>query len=134
MLKINQKKMNLLKQTIKIGRFTKNSIKGYDININLIFENNNKKGYLNLSAGFENNNIITLFINKEYRGIPFDGNINNEINFFEIFDTEKFFDTEIENEIKLTIENIVDNRIKVIIVLNDDLIDISFNGFLDIVK
>ena len=134
MLKINENKMNLLNQTLKIGRFTKNGIKGYDININLIFENNNKKGYLNLSAGFENNNIITLFINKEYRGIPFDGNINNEINFFEIFDTEKFFDTEIENEIKLTIENIVDNRIKVIIVLNDDLIDISFNGFLDIVK
>lgn len=133
MLKINQKKMNLLKQTIKIGEFTKNGIKGYDININLIFENNNKKGYLNLSAGFENNN-ITSFINKEYRGIPFDGNVNNEINFFEVFDTEKFFDTEIENEIKLTIENIVDNKIKVIIILNDDLANIRFNGFIDIVK
>ena len=133
MLKINQNKMNLLKQTIKIGEFTKNGIKGYDININLIFENNNKKGYLNLSAGFENNN-ITSFINKEYRGIPFDGNVNNEINFFEVFDTEKFFDTEIENEIKLTIENIVDNKIKVIIILNDDLANIRFNGFIDIVK
>ena len=134
MLKINENKMNLLNQTLKIGRFTKNGIKGYDININLIFENNNQKGYLNLSAGFENYNIITSFINKEYRGIPFDGNTNNEINFFEIFDTEKFFDTEIENEIKLTIENIVDNKIKVMIVLNDNLINISFNGFLDIVK
>ena len=134
MLKINKNKMNVSKQTLKIGRFTKNGIKGYDININLIFENNNKKGYLNLSTGFENDNIITSFINKEYRGIPFDGNANNEINFFEIFDTENFFDTEIENEIKLTIENIVDNKIKVIIVLNDNLININFNGFLDIVK
>lgn len=134
MLKINKKKMNLLKQTVKIEKFTKNGIKGYDININLIFENNSKKGYLNLSAGFENNNIITSFINKKYRGIPFDGNANNEINFFEIFDTEKFYDTEIENEIKLIIENIVDNKIKVIIVLNDNLINISFNDFLDMVK
>ena len=91
---------------------------------------NNETGYLNLSAGFEKSNNITEFLNREYKAIPYNG-IDSEINMFEFYDTVKFLDTEIESEIKLKLDNIIDNKVKVYIELNDELIKINFDGYLD---
>lgn len=51
----------------------------------------------------------------------------------EIFDTEKFLDTEIESEVMLKLENISDNKIETVLEVNDELIKIKFQDYLDII-
>jgi|GEM_PF-5261155 len=133
MLYINNKKIEITKQQVKVGNIINNGIKGYDINIQLEFNCNNKRGYLNLSAGFEKTNNVISFINKEYSGIPFGGK-DNQIIFFEVYDTENFLDTEIESEVILKLKNVIDNKIEASFEVNDELINIKFDGYLDIMS
>lgn len=132
MLNIDNKELKVTKQQIKVEKCVNNKIKGYNVVVQPKFFNNDEKGYLNLSAGFEETDDIINFINKEYKGIPF--NIENQINLFEVFDTNKFLDTEIESEIILKLKNIKDNMIEAYIEINDELINIKFNGYLEYVK
>ncbi len=127
MLYIDNKNIEVLEQKIFVGPYTKNGIKGYNINIKLTFINidNKEKGYINLDAGFEKDNNINCFLNKNYNGVPFENNI-----FFEVFDTEKFLDTEIESNIILKIKELKDNKIETFFELNDELIKIKYDGFL----
>ena len=87
---------------------------------------------MNLDAGFEKINDINVFINKEYNGIPFEN--DNQFIYFEVFDTKKFLDTEIESKIIIRIEEIKENKAKVFFELNDELIKIKFDGYLDVIK
>ena len=132
MLKIDNKKLKIIEQRIFVGRFTLNGNKGYNINIQLEFINidNNQKGYINLDAGYEKNNDIKCFLNKDYNGIPFDS--DNQYIFFEVFDTEKFLDTEIESNIVIRIKDIKDSKVNCFFEVNDELIKIKFSGFLEI--
>lgn len=129
MLYIDNKKIEISQQKIFVGTYTKNGNKGYNINIQLSFINidNKEKGYINLDAGFEKDNNINCFLNKNYNEVPFENDI-----FFEIFDTEKFLDTEIESNIILKIKGIRDNKVETFFELNDELIKIKYSGFLDL--
>ncbi len=133
MLNIDDKDLKVIKQSIYIGNFTYNDEEGYNICIALEFVNkNNDKGYLNLDAGFETKNDIKVFLNKEYSGIPFHS--DNQFIFFEVFDTEKFLDTEIESNITINYKDIVDNKVETSFKLNDELIKIKFDGYLEIIN
>jgi len=133
MLYIDNKKLKITKQEINVGKITYNGDKGYNVCIKLEFINkDNIKGYLNLNAGFEKINDIDKFLNKEYKGIPFEN--DNQFIYFEVFDTEKFLDTEIENKIMIKLENINEDKVKVFIELNDELIKIKFDGYLNVIK
>ena len=129
MLHIDNKNIEVIEQKIFVGTYTKNGTKGYNINIQLSFinDNNKEKGYINLDAGFEKNSNINNFLNKEYSEVPFENNI-----FFEIFDTEKFLDTEIESNIVLQLKEMHNNKVEAFFELNDELIKIKYNGFLDL--
>lgn len=133
MLYIDNKNLEVTKQNIRVGNFINNGNEGYNINIQLSFINidTNEKGYINLDAGFEKRNDIAAFTNREYNGIPFDSN-NHQFIFFEVFDTEKFLDTEIKSKIILKIKNMFKDKIKVNFELNDELIKIKYDGYLDI--
>lgn len=133
MLCIDNKNLEVIKQSVRVGNFTNNGDKGYNINIQLLFinTNTNEKGYINLDAGFEKNNDIGVFTNREYKGIPFDGEDNQFIS-FEVYDTEKFLDNEIKSKIKLKLKNKLENKIEVFFELNDELIKIKYDGYLDI--
>lgn len=134
MFYIDDRKLKITKQEIHVGRLINNRDEGYNICIKLEFINNdNKNGYLHLGAGFEKNNDINAFLNKEYNGIPFESN-NNQIIFFEVFDTEKFLDTEIESKIIIKLKDIKDNKVEASFELNDELIKIKFDGYLDIIN
>ena len=128
MLYIDDKQIEVGEQKVFAGKYIKNGNKGYNINIQLSFINidNKEKGYINLDAGFEKDNNIRCFLNKNYNEVPFENDI-----VFEIFDTEKFLDTEIENNIMLKIKGIKDNKVETAFELNDKLIKIKYNGFLD---
>ena len=73
MLYIDDKNLEVTKQTISIGNYIKNGKKGYNINIYLAFINiaTKENGYINLDVGFEKNNNIKNFLNKEYKGNTF---------------------------------------------------------------
>lgn len=109
---IDDKNLKIINSEIHIGKFINNGDEGYNIYIGLKFVNNdNITGYLNLSVGFEKNNNINAFINKEYSGIPFEN--DDQFVYFEVFDTEKFLDTEIESKIIIQLKDIKDNKVKV---------------------
>ena len=127
MLYIDNKNYKITNQKIFVGNYIKNGESGYDINIQLLFIDSNSKeqGYINLSVGFEKDNDINNFLNREYKGVPFEADI-----FFEVFDTKKFLDTEIASKILVKLKEIIDDKVKVIFELNDDLIKIKFDGLL----
>ena len=133
MLSIDNKKLKITKQEIFVGNIINNGIDGYDVGLTLEFINeDNVKGYLNLDVGYEKSNDINVFLNREYNGIPFFN--DDQFVYFEVFDTEKFLDTEIESNIIIKFENIKDNKVKVSFELNDELIKIKYTGYLDIVN
>lgn len=133
MLSIDNKRLKVTKQEIFVGNIINNGIKGYDAWITLEFINeDNVKGYLNLDVGYEKSNDINVFLNREYNGIPFFD--DDQFIYFEVFDTEKFLDTEIESNIIIKFEDIKDNKVKVSFELNDELINIKYTGYLDIVN
>lgn len=122
-----------MKQEIYVGKFKYNNDNGYNINIHLEFLNidNNKQGYINLDAVFKSDNNINSFINEEYNGIPFDSD-DEQFIFFEIFDTDKFLDTEIKSKIFIKLKDIKNNKMNVLFELNDKLIKIKFDDYLNI--
>ena len=133
MLSIDNKKLKVTKQEIFVGNIINNGLDGYDVGLTLEFINeDNVKGYLNLDVGYEKSNDITVFLNREYNGIPFFD--DDQFIYFEVFDTEKFLDTEIESNIVIKFEDIKDNKVKVSFELNDELINIKYTGYLDIVN
>lgn len=133
MLNIDDKNLKVIKQEIFIGKFTNNGDEGYNVCIGLKFVSyDNVKGYLYLDAGFEKSNDINIFLNREYNGIPFE--MDNQFIYFEVFDTEKFLDTEIESKIIIRFEDIKDKKVKTFFEINDDLIKIKFDGYLDIIS
>lgn len=133
MLSIDNKKLKVTKQEIFVGNIINNGLDGYDVGLTLEFINeDNVKGYLNLDVGYEKSNDINVFLNREYNGIPFFD--DDQFIYFEVFDTEKFLDTEIESNIVIKFEDIKDNKVKVSFELNDELIKIKYTGYLDIVN
>lgn len=133
MLSIDNKKLKVTKQEIFVGNIINNGLDGYDVGLTLEFINeDNVKGYLNLDVGYEKSNDINVFLNREYNGIPFFD--DDQFIYFEVFDTEKFLDTEIESNIVIKFEDIKDNKVKVSFELNDELINIKYTGYLDIVN
>ncbi len=134
MFYIDNKKLTITKQEICVGKMTYNGVKGYNICINLEFLNkDNIKGYLHLDAGFERNDDINIFVNRKYMGIPYEIHDDQLIS-FEVFDTEKFLDTEIESKIVIILKDIQDNKFRTFFEVNDELIHIKFDGDLDIRK
>lgn len=133
MLSIDNKKLKVTKQEIFVGNIINNGLAGYDVGLTLEFINeDNVKGYLNLDVGYEKSNDINVFLNREYNGLPFVH--DDQFIYFEVFDTEKFLDTEIESNIVIKFEDIKDNKVKVSFELNDELINIKYTGYLGIVN
>jgi len=132
MLFIDDKHVRITKQCIRVGEFMKSGEQGYNINIQLLFVNidTDEDGYINLDFGFEKDNNFNVFLNREYIGKPFDED-DNQFIYFEIFDTENFLDTEIEGQIVITLGSIVDDKIEASFELDDELIKVKFDGYLD---
>ncbi len=128
MLYIDDKMFKIVNQDIFIGEYMKHGNHGYNINMQLEFINidNNEKGYINLDAGFEKDRNIDNFLNKEYNGIPFEDDI-----FIEVYDTKEFLDTQIESNVVIKLKEIKDNKVEVFFEVNDELIKIKFDGYLN---
>ncbi|MDO4376000.1 MAG: hypothetical protein Q4C33_02375 [bacterium] len=131
MLLIDGKEFEVTEETTFLGNFNNNGVSGYNINFKLLFKDGNKNGYINLNTGFEKEKDINLFLNREYSGLNFD---TCPFMFFEVFDTVKFLDSEIECEIKIRINNIIGDKVNVTFDIDDDLIKIKYAGNLTLIK
>ncbi len=131
MLLIDGREFKVTEETAFIGNINYNKDSGYNIRFELRFIDGEKKGYINLDTGFEKEKDINLFLNKEYSGLNFDG---YPFMYFEVFDTVKFLDSEIECEIRIKINDIKDGKINVNFEVDDDLIKIKYDGSLMVVN
>lgn len=131
MLLIDGKEFEVTSETVFLGNINNNGDQGYNINFKLLFKDGDKNGYINLDTGFEKNKDINLFLNREYSGLNFD---TYPFMFFEVFDTVKFLDSEIESEIKIRINYMVGDKVNVTFDIDDDLIKIKYVGNLTLIK
>ena len=132
MFKIDNKNLELTKEEIFVGKFILEKVEGHYLGIKLEFINKdtNKKGYINLDVDYNLSKDIKVFTNKMYEGIPFE---NEPYIFFEVYDTEKFLDTEIDEPIIINIGNKEGNKINVSFKISHELINIEYEGKLNIV-
>ena len=102
---------------------------GSGISINIIFTINNINGYFTLNFAHENNNNINTFINKTYKGNCFSG---NGAILLEIFDTNNFYASEIMEDITIKL-NYKHGKIHALITLNDEIINLIYDDYLNLV-
>lgn len=129
MLKINNNEYKVLSSEIKYAQATYNNKKGYSILVSLDIEFNNIKGYISFYVDFFETNDIKNIGNKKY--IELAAESNSKITMIEILDTKNFIDF-IDSEINLEFGNIINNQIKMNLIIDDSLIKLEYNGFLDI--
>ena len=138
MLNIDDKRLEIINQKICVGnieKIYKNEVhKGHNINIKIEFINTNtkEKGFINLEAGFEDldKDNIKYFVNKKYKGIPYDD--DKQFITIEVYDTKNFYSTHIDEEMNIELKEIKDNKMKVLFEVNTDVINIKYDGYLDI--
>lgn len=133
MFKIDNKNLELTTEEIFVGDAILNKVNGYFLGIELKFINKDtkEKGYINLDVDFNLSNDIEAFTNKEYEGINFE---QEPYVFFEVYDTEKFLDSEIDTPIIIKIGDKEGNKINTSFEVKHELINIYYEGKLDIVK
>lgn len=129
MLKINNNEYKVLSSEIKYAQATYNNKKGYSILVSLDIEFNNIKGYISFYVDFFETNDIKNIENKKYIELATES--NSKITMIEILDTQNFIDF-IDSEINLEFGNIINNQIKMNLIIDDSLIKLEYNGFLDI--
>lgn len=129
MLKINNNEYKVLSSEIKYAQATYNNKKGYSILVSLDIEFNNIKGYISFYVDFFETNDIKNIENKKYIELATES--NSKITMIEILDTKNFIDF-IDSEINLEFGNIINNQIKMNLIIDDSLIKLKYNGFLDI--
>lgn len=129
MLKINNNEYKILSSEIKYAQATYNNKKGYSILVSLDIEFNNIKGYISFYVDFFETNDIKNIENKKYIELATES--NSKITMIEILDTKNFIDF-IDSEINLEFGNIINNQIKMNLIIDDSLIKLEYNGFLDI--
>ena len=129
MLNINNKEYNVLSSDIKYVNATYNSRKGYSILVSLDIELNNEKGYISFYVDFFDVRDFKNIENKQYVELPTE--LNSKITMIEIFDTKNFIDF-IDSEVDLKFGNINNNQIQMILKINDELINLQYEGILNI--
>ena len=132
MLRIDGKEYEVSIEEIKVGRLINNGVEGYQVRLFLEFyDEAGVNGYINLDGGYEMENDISYFLNREYKGYNFEG---GDYIYFEVFDTKKFLDSEIESEIKFSVNDMEDDYVYVSIDINDGLIDIKYDGKMNYIE
>lgn len=129
MLKINNNEYKILFSEIKYVPATYNTKKGYSVLVSLDIELNDTKGYISFYVDFFDTKDFKNIEYRKYNEVP--TKLDSKIAMIEIFDTHNFIDF-IDSEVKLEFGKIENNQIKVQLVIDDKLIKIEYNDFLNI--
>ena len=126
MIVIDNVEYEVLDKRLVVDPITVNGIDGYDVCLSLKFiDDNGVHGYFNFAAGYESSNDINKFLNRSYKGKNLENDGQNI--WFEIFDTKKFLDSEIESDISLVIGDLVNDLIHVELSIDDENISVSYD-------
>lgn len=134
MLKVNGNRAKILKTEFKFSNYTLNGQEhGYVGFLSVSFEIQKKKGYFDFYVDNCWEKDITYFINKEYCCIPEDN--ADEINYLEVFDTNAFYDIgTFYNKMKVKFGEVEKNKIRVTIEIQEEIVSIEFNDFVEIMN
>ena len=133
MLLINDKKFKIIKKEVKFVDSKYNKKQGYSLLVTINFDFLNKKsenpGYISFYMEFLDARNIKYFENKKYDVYP-DG-FDIRLDMIEIYDLNNFIDF-IDSNILVEFGSIKENEIKMKLNINDKLIKIEFDDFMDI--
>ena len=129
MLRINNNEYKVLNSEVKYVNATHNTKKGYSILISLDIEFNNIKGYISFYVDFFENNDFKNIENRKYVELPTE--LDSKITMVEIFDTNDFFDF-IDSEVILEFGDIDNDKIKMVLSINDKLVNLEYQGLLSV--
>lgn len=130
MLIINYEEYYLLLNEIKFINAKYNHLIGYSPLIQIEFMHNDTKGYITFYLGFYDTIDFNFLRNKRFKVNPSD--IGAMINCVEIFDTNKFIDN-IDSEMEISFGNIVDHKIEMKLIIDDNEIQLKYEGYLNII-
>ena len=129
MLRINNNEYKVLNSEVKYVNATHNTKKGYSILVSLDIEFNNIKGYISFYVDFFENNDFKNIENRKYVELPTE--LDSKITMVEIFDTNDFFDF-IDSEVILEFGDIDNDKIKMVLSINDKLVKLEYQGLLSV--
>lgn len=129
MLKINNKEYQVTSSELKFVDSTYNKEKFFSILVKFNIELNKKSGYINLYIDrFKEKNIKNIE-NKKFMDLP--TQLDSKINMIEIFDTNNFIDF-IDSYVIVEFKNIINDKIEVNININDEKINLEYEGLISI--
>ena len=129
MLRINNNEYKVLNSEVKYVNATHNIKKGYSILVSLDIEFNNIKGYISFYVDFFENNDFKNIENRKYVELPTE--LDSKITMIEIFDTPDFIDF-IDSEVSLEFGDIDNDKIKMVLSINDKLVKLEYQGLLNV--
>ena len=129
MLRINNNEYKVLNSEVKYVNATHNTKKGYSILVSLDIEFNNIKGYVSFYVDFFENNDFKNIENRKYVELPTE--LDSKITMVEIFDTNDFIDF-IDSEVILEFGDIDNDKIKMVLSINDKLVKLEYQGLLNV--
>ena len=129
MLRINNNEYKVLNSEVKYVNATHNTKKGYSILVSLDIEFNNIKGYISFYVDFFENNDFKNIENRKYVELPTE--LDSKITMVEIFDTNDFIDF-IDSEVILEFGDIDNDKIKMVLSINDKLVKLEYQGLLNV--
>ena len=129
MLRINNNEYKVLNSEVKYVNATHNTKKGYSILVSLDIEFNNIKGYISFYVDFFENNDFKNIENRKYVELPTE--LDSKITMVEIFDTNDFIDF-IDSEVILEFGDIDNDKIKMVLSINDKLVKLEYQGLLSV--
>ena len=129
MLRINNNEYKVLNSEVKYVNATHNTKKGYSILVSLDIEFNNIKGFISFYVDFFENNDFKNIENRKYVELPTE--LNSKITMIEIFDTTDFIDF-IDSEVILEFGHINNDKIKMVLNINDKLVKLEYQGLLNV--
>ena len=129
MLRINNNEYKVLNSEVKYVNATHNTKKGYSILVSLDIEFNNIKGFISFYVDFFENNDFKNIENRKYVELPTE--LDSKITMVEIFDTNDFFDF-IDSEVILEFGDIDNDKIKMVLSINDKLVKLEYQGLLSV--
>lgn len=129
MLRINNNEYKVLNSEVKYVNATHNTKKGYSILVSLDIEFNNIKGYISFYVDFFENNDFKNIENRKYVELPTE--LDSKITMIEIFDTTDFIDF-IDSEVSLEFGDIDNDKIKMVLSINDKLVKLEYQGLLNV--
>ncbi len=127
----NTEDFELIDEKIEIVNARNNGIAGYTFYVQTKFKKDGVEGYIQFYVGFYKNRSFQNIVLKKWKENPCD--LDSTINYIEIFDTNQFIDF-IDSRVYLEFGNIIDDKIEMKFIVDDESIQMDYISLLRLVE